>query len=202
MSDISVRAHPRGTREVLADICGGRLGYRGKPSARLDAVAYGAEAGIGVFPRVRARDPDHLQICAAAKAQPLHDRQRGGARRIPGISEDLVTLLAADPQGLGRGDANIPEIWSRREESWRSDQVCDAPCPTPPICDISRVESKSRSAPASCLTLGVAPSPRQSYRIPLSSRGYIFSGRTADPLGTSQRSSQLSDAGPPIRRAR
>jgi hypothetical protein len=82
MSDIAVRAHPRGTREVLADICGGRLSYREKPSARLDAVAYGAEAGIGVFPRVRARDPDHLQICAAAKAQPLNDRQRGGARRI------------------------------------------------------------------------------------------------------------------------
>src|SRR4029077_14444130 len=120
MSDISVRANPRGTREVLADICGGRLGYRGKPSARLDAVAYGAEAGIGLFPRVRARDPDHLQICAAAKAQPLNDRQRGGARRILRIGENLVTLLAADPQGLGRGDANIPEIWSREHVACES----------------------------------------------------------------------------------
>src|SRR5207302_1054675 len=86
------------------------LGRRGgrKRSARLDAVTHGAEAGIGVFPGVGARDPDHLQIGAAAEAQPLYPRQRGSAGRVPGIGEDLMALLATDPQRLGRGDANIP----------------------------------------------------------------------------------------------
>jgi len=78
-------------------------------------------------------------------------------------------------------------------------------CPTPQPAggDETRTqEFQDCGCSASCLTLRVAPSPRQSYRISLSPRGYNFSGRTADPLGTSQRSSQLSDAGPAIRRAR
>src|SRR5262245_26954156 len=82
----------------------------------LDAVTYGAETRIGVFPIFRARDADELQKGAAAEAQPLHHRQGGAGGGVPGTGKDLVPLLTPHPQGLGRGDADLLEVRDRRED--------------------------------------------------------------------------------------
>src|SRR4051795_12432745 len=99
-------ASRRRTRSIPFDAPGVR-------SARLDPVAHGAEAGIGVMPGVRARNSNELQIAAAAEAQPLHDSQTCGARRIPRLRENLVPWLADNAQRLRSGDADLPDIRDR-----------------------------------------------------------------------------------------
>src|SRR6185503_18247564 len=78
----------------------GTDGVRSAPSASacFDSVAHGAKARIGVFPGLLTGNPDDLHVTTAAEAQPLHDSQRGRARRILGTGEDLVALLAAQAQ--------------------------------------------------------------------------------------------------------
>ena len=48
--------------------------------------------------QVSARDPDHLQISAAAETQPLHHHHVGSRSRVFGLRLGLITGLAADAQ--------------------------------------------------------------------------------------------------------
>src|SRR5262249_36052233 len=82
----------------------------GAESARVDAVAYGAKARIGIFPGFVARNADHLHVGAASEAQPLHHGDHRAAGQVAAFGKNLMARLAADSQWLGALDTDLLEV--------------------------------------------------------------------------------------------
>src|ERR1700752_1885554 len=78
-------------------------------SARLDAVAHRAEARIGLRPCRSWRRAKEVQRGARAKAQPLHQVDIGTGVDLLGGRHQLMGLLAAQPNQLRFGDADLLE---------------------------------------------------------------------------------------------
>src|SRR5262245_17675449 len=105
----------RSSRPWRKALASHRGNFGNKELLQLDAVAHLAEARIGRDPGVRARDPDHMKIGAAAEAQPLHDLDVGARARILGGSHHLMPRLSADPQRLRRVDMNVSYVGNAAE---------------------------------------------------------------------------------------